>query len=165
MYTKKLVCLWNGRLNCWSLYIMTGFIWSLYIQTDFLQSLYIMTEMMADRIYNDWFRIRNITYILGEKGITKFHKSLNDRGHKFVPKSKRPLFRGGPKPFVYEYYHGVLLGNKFWTFGKYGRNKNIYMQFLNSGENLFRLKAGCSEKILTWHSLSLRAELWIIFLP
>ena len=164
-YTKKLVCLWNGRLNCWSLYIMTGFSWLLYIQTDFLQSLYIMTEMMADRIYNDWFRIRNITYILGEKGITKFHKSLNDRGHKFVPKSKRPLFRGGPKPFVYEYYHGVLLGNKFWTFGKYGRNKNIYMQFLNSGENLFRLKAGCSEKILTWHSLSLRAELWIIFLP
>ena len=42
---------------------MTGFSWSLYIMTDFLQSLYIMTEMTAVRIYNDWFRIRTITYV------------------------------------------------------------------------------------------------------
>ena len=57
-----LVCLWNGRLNCWSLYIRTGFSWSLYIQTNLLRSLYIMTEMMAVHIYNDWFRIQTITY-------------------------------------------------------------------------------------------------------
>ena len=63
-YTKKLVCLWNGSLNCWSLYIMTGFSWPLYIQTDFLRSLYIMTEMMAVSIYNDQFRIQTITYLL-----------------------------------------------------------------------------------------------------
>ena len=62
-YTKKLVCLWNGRLNCWSLYIMTGFSWSLCIMTGFSWSLYIMTEMTAVRIYNDWFRIRTITDI------------------------------------------------------------------------------------------------------
>ena len=61
-YTNKLVCLWNGRLNCWSLYIMTGFSWPLYIQTDFLRSLYIMTEMMAVSIYNDQFRIQTITH-------------------------------------------------------------------------------------------------------
>ena len=62
---------------------------------------------------------------------------------------------------MYEYYHGVLLGNRFWTFGKYGRNKNIFLEFLNSGENLFGLKAGLSDEILTWLSLSpsLRAEL------
>ena len=60
-YTKKLVCLWNGRLNCWSLYIMTGFSWSLCIMTGFSWSLYIMTEMTAVRIYNDWFRIWTIT--------------------------------------------------------------------------------------------------------
>ena len=54
---------------------------------------------------------------------------------------------------MYEYYHGVLLGNRFWTFGKYGRNKNIFLEFLNSGENLFGLKAGLSDEILTWLSL------------
>ena len=53
-----------------------------------------------------------------------------------VPKSKRPRFRGGPKTFLYEYHHGVLLGNRFWTFGKYGRNKNIFLEVANSGENL-----------------------------
>ena len=72
-YTNKLVCLWNGRLNCWSLYIRTGFSWSLYIQTNFLQSLYIMTEMTAVRIYIDWFRIQTIThtYIAPKKIHTK----------------------------------------------------------------------------------------------
>ena len=80
-YTIKLVCLWNGRLNCWPLYIMTGFSWPLYIQTDFLRSLYIMTEMMAVLIYNDWFRIRTTTH-------THWHVlikiSMENRDDKFL---------------------------------------------------------------------------------
>ena len=74
-----------------------------------------------------------------EKGITKFHKSLNKNGHMIVPKSKRPLMRGGEN-FLYNYHHGVLLSNTFWTFGKYGRSKEIFHMWQNSGNNFIRKK-------------------------
>ena len=54
------------------------------------------------------------------KSITKFHKSFNNKGHITVSKSKRPkaLLMGKEKQgFQFQYSHGVLLGNIFWTFG------------------------------------------------
>ena len=56
-----------------------------------------------------------------EKFITKFHKSFKNRGHMIVPKSKRSntLMKEilSEVSEQFQYRHGVLMGNFFWTFG------------------------------------------------
>ena len=54
-----------------------------------------------------------------EKFITKYHKSFNNKGHIIVDKSKRPKALIGKESHGFQYSHGVLLGNRFWTFGRY----------------------------------------------
>ena len=62
-----------------------------------------------------------------EKFITKYHKSFNSKGHITVQKSKRykALMQEIVSPAVwspglkFQYNHGVLMGNRFWTFGGY----------------------------------------------
>ena len=57
-----------------------------------------------------------------EKFITKYHKSFNDKGHITVQKSKRSkalMKEIGSQGLKFQYSHGVLMGNRFWTFGGY----------------------------------------------
>ena len=55
-----------------------------------------------------------------KKFITKYHKSFNNKGHITVPKSKRSkALMKEIEEEGFQYNYGVLMGNKFWTFGGY----------------------------------------------
>ena len=62
-----------------------------------------------------------------EKFITKYHKSFNNKGHITVQKSKRSkalMKEMGSSGLQFQYCFGVLMGNRFWTFGGYENIKN-----------------------------------------
>ena len=68
------------------------------------------------------------------KKITKFHKSFSNKGHITVDKSKRPKALIGEYSHGVQgsqYSHGVLLGNRFWTFGRY-KSRMLNSQQLGS---------------------------------
>ena len=113
-----------------------GQVWDFSFANNSLSPIKKLIQLPKSRYYFGYSDALGVIYFIhsdAEKGITKFHKSLNKNGHIIVPKSKKPLMRGGENS-VYEYHHGVLLGNKFWTLAKYGRSNNIYHSWhLNAG--------------------------------
>ena len=67
-----------------------------------------------------------------EKFITKYHKSFNNKGHIIVQKSKRSkalMKEIELSGLHFQYSFGVLMGNRFWTFGGYETIKNSGPQF------------------------------------
>ena len=67
-----------------------------------------------------------------EKFITKYHKSFNNKGHITVQKSKRSkalMKEMGSSGLQFQYCFGVLMGNRFWTFGGYENIENPGPQF------------------------------------
>ena len=84
-----------------------------------------------------------------EKFITKYHKSFNNKGHITVQKSKRSkaLMKEIELSGLHcQYSFGVLMGNRFWTFGGYeniiysGRQFKFSSRIPNKQTTIWRTK-------------------------
>ena len=99
-----------------------GLVYDFVLKDKCLQDGNQLMKLPKSKEYFGYSNANGVIYFIHSdegKKITKFHKSCNNKGHITVDKSKRP------KAFIceicqgFQYSHGVLLGNRFWTFGRY----------------------------------------------
>ena len=95
-----------------------GLVYDFVLKDKCLQNVNQLMKLPKSKEYFGYSDENGVIYFIHSdeaKKITKFHKSFNNKGHVTVDKSKRPkaLSQG------FQYSHGFLLGNRFWTFGRY----------------------------------------------
>ena len=100
-----------------------GLVYDFSVIDKSLQDMNLLMKLPKSKQYFGYSDDNGVIYFIHSettKGITKFHKSFNNKGHITVSKSKRhkALMMGKESQgFQFQYSHGVLLGNMFWTFG------------------------------------------------
>ena len=97
-----------------------GLVYDFSVKDKCLQDVNLLMKLPKSKKYFGYSDENGVIYFIhsdATKSITKFHKSLNNKGHITLNKSKRPKATG--KGFKFQYSHGVLLGNKFWLFGHF----------------------------------------------
>jgi hypothetical protein len=105
-----------------------GLVYDVSVTAGSLQDINRLMKLPKSERYFGYSDDNGVIYFIHsgtKKFITKYHKSFNDKGHLTVQKSKRSkaLMNDIER---FQYIHGVLMGNRFWTFGGY---ENIIPQF------------------------------------
>ena len=109
-----------------------GLVYDFFVKDQCLQDANQLMKLPKSKEYFGYSDYNGVIYFLHSdeaKKITKFHKSFNNKGHITVNKSKRPKALIGKDSHGFQYSYGVLLGNRFWTFGRY------YSRMLNSQQH------------------------------
>ena len=100
-----------------------GLVYDFSVADKSLKDLNLLMKLPKSERYFGYSDQNGVIYFFHSdesKDITKFHKSFNNKGHITVNKSKRhkDLMVGKQRQGLpFQYSHGVLLGNIFWTFG------------------------------------------------
>ena len=107
-----------------------GLVYDFVVKDKCLQDVNKLMKLPKSKEYFGYSDENGVIYFFHsdeKKKITKYHKSFNNKGHITVSKSKRPKDLIGKESQGFQYSHGVLLGNRFWTFGRYkGRLFDLY---------------------------------------
>ena len=107
-----------------------GLVYDFVVKDKCLQDINQLMKLPKSKEYFGYSDENGVIYFVHsdeKKKITKYHKSFNNKGHITVSKSKRPKDLIGKESQGFQYSHGVLLGNRFWTFGRYkGRMFNLH---------------------------------------
>ena len=109
-----------------------GLVYDFSVKDKCLKDANLLMKLPKSKEYFGYSDNNGVIYFLHSdeaKKITKFHKSFNNKGHITVNKSKRPKALIGKDSHGFQYSYGVLLGNRFWTFGRY------YSRMLNSQQH------------------------------
>ena len=98
-----------------------GLVYDVSVTAGSLQDINCLMKLPKSERYFGYSDDNGVIYFIHsgtKKFITKYHKSFNDKGHLTVQKSKRSkaLMNDIER---FQYIHGVLMGNRFWTFGGY----------------------------------------------
>ena len=113
-----------------------GLVYDVFVKDQCLQNVNQLMKLPKSKEYFGYSDENGVIYFLHSdegKKITKFHKSFSNKGHITVDKSKRPKALIGKKNPGFQYSYGVLLGNRFWTFGRY-KSRMLNSQQLGSLE-------------------------------
>ena len=104
-----------------------GLAYDFFVKDKCLQDANQLMKLPKSKEYFGFSDENGVIYFIHSdegKKITKFHKSFKNKGHITVDKSKRPKALIGKESHGFQYGYGVLLGNRFWTFGRY--NSRIF---------------------------------------
>ena len=98
-----------------------GLVYDVSVTAGSLQDINRLMKLPKSERYFGYSDDNGVIYFIHsdtEKFITKYHKSFSDKGHATVQKSKRSK---ALMNYIerFQYIHGVLMGNRFWTFGGY----------------------------------------------
>ena len=99
-----------------------GLVYDFVVKDKYLQDVNQLMKLPKSKEYFGYSDKNGVIYFIHsdeKKKITKYHKSFNIKGHITVSKSKRPKYLIGKENQGFQYSYGVLLGNRFWTFGRY----------------------------------------------
>ena len=102
-----------------------GLVYDFVVKEKYLQDVNQLMKLPKSKEYFGYSDENGVIYFIHSdeaKKITKYHKSFSNKGHITLNKSKRPKALIGEYSHGVQgsqYSHGVLLGNRFWTFGRY----------------------------------------------
>ena len=110
-----------------------GLVYDSSVKNKTLQDINFLMKLPKSIQYFGYSDENGVLYFIhsdagNEKFITKFHKSFNNKGHITIPKSKRSkalLKEIKTEGEQFQFRHGVLMGNLFWTFGGKKRNNHF----------------------------------------
>ena len=96
-----------------------GLVFDVSVTAGSLQDVNRLMKLPKSEQYFGYSDDNGVIYFIHsdtEKFITKYHESFSDKGHLTIQKSKRSkaLMNDIER---FQYIHGVLMGNRFWTFG------------------------------------------------
>ena len=107
-----------------------GLVYDVSVTAGSLQDTNLLLKLPKSEQYFGYSDDHGVIYFIHsdtEKIITKYHKSFNNKGHITVQNSKRSkaLMKEIVLPGLqFQYNFGVLMGNRFWTFGGFQKIKH-----------------------------------------
>ena len=113
-----------------------GLVYDFSVKDKSLHNMNFLMKLPKSEQYFGYSDDNGVIYFIHsdtEKFITKYHKSFNKKGHITVQKSKRSkalMKEIGSPGLKYQYSYGVLLGNRFWTFGGYVSFPGPFFKFV-----------------------------------
>ena len=119
-----------------------GLVYNFSVKNRSLHNMNLVMKLPKSKQYFGYSDDNGVIYFIHsdtKKSITKYHKSFNKNGHLVVNKSKRSkalikkIESEGFK-FIqegFQYSHGVLMGNRFWTFGGYKITKYANVKLID----------------------------------
>ena len=129
-----------------------GLVYDFSVKNRSLHNMNLMMKLPKSKQYFGYSDEKGVIYFIHsdtKKSITKYHKSFNKKGHVVVNNSKRSkaLMKEIVLPGLqFQYSFGVLMGNRFWTFGGFQNIKHSGPQFkfgstiLNKQTTIWRTK-------------------------